>query len=76
MDDDDMNIEFIPTGDPVADRGDAMIRLARQVEVTKNRDAKGLLLAYMEKVYHSVKLPPMGQLYPMPGANVDQEGNA
>jgi hypothetical protein len=76
MDDDDLNIEFIPTGDPVADRGDAMIRLARQVEVTKNRDAKGLLLAYMEKTYHSIKLPPMGQLYSMPGANVDQEGNA
>lgn len=76
MDNDDMSIEFLPTGDPVADRGDAMIRLARQVEVTKNRDAKALLLAYMQKTYHSVKLPPMGQLIAMPGANVDQEGNA
>jgi len=79
MDDEDTKFdgvpEFIPTGDPVIDRGHVMIQLAREIDMNTNPAAADLLYAYMEKVYQTVKMPPMGQLKSI-SEHDEVEGNA
>jgi hypothetical protein len=45
-----------PTGDPIIDRGDVLIRLAFAAEQVKRKEHKALIQAYMVKVFESIRL--------------------
>jgi hypothetical protein len=49
------------TGDPVVDRADALVRLARAVDMANDQTAKALLQTYMAMILRSVVVPRPGE---------------
>lgn len=60
---DDMPIQI----DPVAARGDVLIRLAAAVDRAVDEDTIAFLKMYMGKVVMSIKLPPQADLVAIKG---------
>jgi len=65
--DDDFPIPLPTITDPVCLRGDALIRLAEAAENARDEDTREILIAFMDKVLASVRLPPTGQLVSLKG---------
>ena len=72
MDEDDFDPTTAgPTGDPIIDRGDALIRLAFAAEQVKRKEHKALIQAYMVKVFESIRLPqPQAELHSIDGGKL------
>lgn len=63
---------FMQTFDPVVERSDCMIRLAAQIDQTRDIAARSLLVSMMDKVLHSITLPKMGELVLLNGGKNDR----
>lgn len=59
--------EYLQTGDPIIDRGDVLIRLAKAIDGCGSPGVRDVLFNYMNKVSDTIKLPPKGELIAFPG---------
>jgi hypothetical protein len=50
-------LEMIPTGDPLVDRADALIRLVKAIDETGDKALRALLYGFALKVDRSITIP-------------------
>jgi hypothetical protein len=50
-------LEMIPTGDPMVDRADALIRLVKAIDETGDKALRSLLYGFALKIDRSITIP-------------------
>jgi len=57
--------------DPLCARAYALIDVVKQIDRTKNAEARDILLSFAEKIHTSCRVP-RGELIELPGGDNDQ----